>query len=104
MRILSAFLLLAVLGGLAAFLTFSSSWGTLLMPQTRAESAELAAAGEPASPTPDWAGQTHSRRPAASRAACGAGAFGAVGWDAQAWRQGGFDSVRRRSLVVSNRG
>ncbi|GEM_PF-1737332 len=57
MRILSAFLLLAVLGGLAAFLTFSSSWGTLLMPQTRAESAELAAAGEPASPTPDWAGK-----------------------------------------------
>ncbi|MBE2236427.1 MAG: hypothetical protein IAE81_01475 [Caldilineaceae bacterium] len=58
MRILSAFLLLAVLGGLAAFLTFSSSWGTLLMPQTRAESTELAAAaGEPASPTPDWAGK-----------------------------------------------
>jgi hypothetical protein len=29
--------LLAVLGGLAVFLTFSSSWGALLAPQAKAE-------------------------------------------------------------------
>ena len=43
MRILSAFVLLAVLGGLAAFLTFSSSWGALIAPQSKAMPTVVAA-------------------------------------------------------------
>ncbi len=55
MRILSAFVLLAVLGGLAAFLTFSSSWGAIFAPQSKA--APTVEAAEAASPTPDWTGK-----------------------------------------------
>lgn len=55
MRILSAFVLLAVLGGLAAFLTFSSSWGALIAPQSKVTPAVVAA--DAASPTPDWSGK-----------------------------------------------
>ena len=54
MRILSAFVLLAVLGGLAIFLTFSSSWGMLLASQVTEPTPQ---AEEPATPTPDWAGK-----------------------------------------------
>ncbi len=55
MRIVAAFVLLAVLGGLAVFLTFSSSWDALLAPQARAEPTILAE--EAATPTPDWTGK-----------------------------------------------
>lgn len=55
MRIVAAFVLLAVLGGLAVFLTFSSSWGALLAPQARAE--PTAIVEEAATPTPDWTGK-----------------------------------------------
>ncbi|HAJ36728.1 MAG TPA: hypothetical protein DCL15_13665 [Chloroflexi bacterium] len=55
MRIVAAFVLLAVLGGLAMFLTFSSSWGALLAPQARAE--PTAIVEEAATPTPDWTGK-----------------------------------------------
>ena len=55
MRIISAFALLAVLGGLAVFLTFSSSWGALLAPQVKAEPTALLE--ETATATPDWTGK-----------------------------------------------
>lgn len=55
MRIIAAFVLLAVLGGLAVFLTFSSSWGALLASQARAEPTIMAE--EAATPTPDWTGK-----------------------------------------------
>lgn len=55
MRIVAAFVLLAVLGGLAVFLTFSSSWGTLLASQAKPEPTVLVE--EAASPTPDWTGK-----------------------------------------------
>lgn len=55
MRIVAAFVLLAVLGGLAVFLTFSSSWGALLAPQARAEATIVME--EVATPTPDWTGK-----------------------------------------------
>ena len=55
MRIVAAFVLLAVLGGLALFLTFSSSWGALLAPQARAEPTIVME--EVATPTPDWTGK-----------------------------------------------
>ena len=55
MRIVSAFVLLAVLGGLAVFLTFSSSWGALLAPQAKTEPTALTE--ETATPTPDWTGK-----------------------------------------------
>ena len=55
MRIVAASVLLAVLGGLAVFLTFSSSWGALLAPQARAEPTVVVE--EVATPTPDWTGK-----------------------------------------------
>lgn len=55
MRIVSAFLLLAVLAGLAIFLTFSSSWGAVLAPQ--AQEASTAAVEDTPTPTPDWSGK-----------------------------------------------
>lgn len=55
MRIVAASVLLAVLGGLALFLTFSSSWGALLAPQARAEPTIVME--EVATPTPDWTGK-----------------------------------------------
>lgn len=53
MRIVSAFLLLALLTGLAIFLTFSSSWGVVLAPQIQ----ELPTAAVEDTPTPDWSGK-----------------------------------------------
>lgn len=55
MRIVAAFVLLAVLGGLAVFLTFSSSWGALLASQAKAEPSVMVE--EAATPTPDWTGK-----------------------------------------------
>lgn len=55
MRIVSAFVLLAVLGGLAVFLTFSSSWGAILAPQVKTEPTALME--EVSTPTPDWTGK-----------------------------------------------
>lgn len=55
MRIVSAFVLLAVLGGLAVFLTLFSSWGALLAPQVKTEPTALAE--ETATPTQDWTGK-----------------------------------------------
>jgi len=55
MRIVAAFVLLAVLGGLAVFLTFSSSWGALLAPQVKTEPTALME--EVSTPTPDWTGK-----------------------------------------------
>lgn len=55
MRIVSAFVLLAVLGGLAVFLTFSSSWGAILAPQVKTEPTALVE--EVTTPTPDWTGK-----------------------------------------------
>lgn len=55
MRIVSAFALLAVLGGLAVFLTLSSSWGAILAPQVKTEPTALME--EVSTPTPDWTGK-----------------------------------------------
>lgn len=55
MRIVSAFVLLAVLGGLAVFLTLSSSWGAILAPQVKTEPTALME--EVSTPTPDWTGK-----------------------------------------------
>ncbi|MCB0048416.1 MAG: SH3 domain-containing protein [Caldilinea sp.] len=55
MRIVAAFLLLTVFAGLAIFLTFTSSWGSLLIPQAAAN--EAAVAVEEPTPMPDWEGK-----------------------------------------------
>lgn len=55
MRIVAAFLLLTVFAALAIFLTFTSSWGSLLMPQAAAN--EAAVVAEEPTPTPDWEGK-----------------------------------------------
>ena len=55
MRIVAAFLLLTVFGALAFFLTFTSSWGSLLMPHTAAN--DGAAVVEEPAPTLDWEGK-----------------------------------------------
>lgn len=55
MRILSAFLLVAVLVGLAIFLTLSSSWSAIWAPQVQAE--PTAIVEEMPTPTPDWIGK-----------------------------------------------
>ena len=55
MRIVAAFLLLTVFAGLAVFLTFTSSWGSLLVPHTTAN--EAAVGEEIATATPNWEGK-----------------------------------------------
>ena len=55
MRILSAFLLLTVLAGLALFLTFTSSWGAILTPQ--AKETPVPVADDAPTATPDWTGK-----------------------------------------------
>jgi len=55
MRIVAAFLLLTVFAGLAVFLTFTSSWGSLLVPHTTAN--EAAIVEEIATATPNWEGK-----------------------------------------------
>lgn len=55
MRIIAAFLLLSVFAGLALFLTFTSSWGNLLLPHAAAN--EAVTVVEEPSPTPDWEGK-----------------------------------------------
>ena len=55
MRIIAAFLLLSVFAGLALFLTFTSSWGTLLLPHAAAN--EAVTVVEEPTPTPDWEGK-----------------------------------------------
>jgi uncharacterized protein YraI len=55
MRIVSAFLLLALLAGLAIFLTFSSSWGVVLAPQV--QEAPTAVVEDTPTSTPDWSGK-----------------------------------------------
>lgn len=55
MRIVAAFLLLTVFAGLAIFLTFTSSWGSLLAPQATAN--EEVVVEEVATVTPTWEGK-----------------------------------------------
>lgn len=55
MRIVAAFLLLTVFAGLALFLTFTSSWGNLLLPH--AATNEAATVVEEPTPTPNWDGK-----------------------------------------------
>ena len=56
MRIILAFLLFAVVAGLALFMTFTSSWGALWAPQVDAESTAVVEEVPP-TPTPDWTGK-----------------------------------------------
>ncbi len=57
MRIILAFLLFAVVAGLALFMTFTSSWGALWAPQVDAEPTAVVEEAPP-TPTPDWTGKS----------------------------------------------
>lgn len=56
MRIILAFLLFAVVAGLALFMTFTSSWSALWAPQVEAEPVTVVEEAPPTA-TPDWTGK-----------------------------------------------